>query len=56
MPFPSHLPRFGDADLVQRLVHLGNHVETVQDVERLRGFLADHVQVGLPHVAGRGSR
>src|SRR6266853_3019654 len=46
----SHSACFGGADLIQRLVHLGDDVEAVENVQRLGTFLADHVQVGLPHV------
>ena len=46
----SHPARFGGADLIQRLVHLGDDVEAVENVQRLGTFVADHVQVGLPHV------
>src|SRR5216684_1534333 len=33
-----------------RLIHLGDDVEAVEDVQRLGTFLTDHVQVRLPHV------
>ena len=46
----SHLAGLGGADLVQGLVHLGDHVETVQDAQRLGAVVADHIQVGLPHI------
>ena len=41
----GHPSRFGGADLVQRLVHLGDDVEAVEDVQRLGTFLADDVQM-----------
>jgi hypothetical protein len=50
MAILSHLPGFSGADLIQRLIHLGDNVEAVEDVQRLGTPLADHVQVGLPHV------
>ena len=50
MALLSHPARFGGANLVQRLVHLGDDVKAVEDMQRLGTFLADHVQVGLPHV------
>src|SRR5713226_6178066 len=46
----GHLARLGGADLIQRLIHLGDDVEAVEDVQRLGTFLTDHVQVRLPHV------
>ena len=46
----GHLARLGGADLIQGLIHLGDDVEAIEDVQRLGTFLADHVQVGLPHV------
>src|SRR5215469_7075979 len=50
MALLSHPARFGGADFVQGFVHLGDDVEAVEDVQRLRAFLTDHVQVGLPHI------
>src|ERR1022692_2432416 len=50
MAFLCHLAGLGGADVVQRLVHLGDHVDAVQDVQRLRTIVADHIQVGLPHI------
>jgi len=46
----SHVAGFAGAHLVQGGIHLGYDVEAVEDVQGLRAFLADDVQVGLPHV------
>jgi len=46
----GHLARLRGADLIQRLIDLGDDVEAVVDMQRLGTFLVDHVQVGLPHV------
>jgi len=32
MTLLGHLARFGGADLIQRLIHLGDDVEAVEDV------------------------
>jgi hypothetical protein len=50
MALLSHPARFGGPNLVQGLVHLSHDMEAVEDVQRLRTFLANHVQVGLPHI------
>src|SRR5208283_631759 len=50
MTFPSHLAGLGGANFIQGLVHLGDDVEAVEDMQRLGTFLADHLQVGLPHI------
>src|SRR5208283_3937493 len=42
--------RFGGTNLIQGLVHLGDDVEAVQDMQGQGTLLADHVQVGLPHI------
>jgi hypothetical protein len=44
----GNLARFSGADFIQRLIHLGDDLEAVEDVRRMGTFLADHVQVGLP--------
>jgi len=50
MTLLGHLARLGGADFIQGLIHLGDDVEAIEDVQRLGAFLADHVQVGLPHI------
>lgn len=45
-----HAVRLGGADLIERQVHLGHDVEAVENVQRVRTALLDHLQVGLPHV------
>ena len=35
----GHLARLRGADIIQRLIHLGDDVETVEDVQRLWGLL-----------------
>src|SRR5664280_2825182 len=44
------LEMLGGADLIQRFIHLGDDVEAVEDMQRLGTFLANHIQVGLPHI------
>src|ERR1700690_2149877 len=46
----GHLAGLSGADVVQRLVHFGDDVEAVQDVQRLGTVAADYIQVGLPHI------
>src|ERR1700732_3308731 len=46
----GHLSGFGGTDLIQRLIHLGHDMKTIQNMQRLRTFVADHIQVGLPHI------
>ena len=50
MALLGHPARFAGADLVQSLVHLGDDVEAVEDMQRLGAFLADDLQIGFPHV------
>src|ERR1019366_4815971 len=50
MTFRGHLAGLGGADLIQRLIHLGDDVDAVEDMQRLGTFLTDHLQVGLPHI------
>ena len=50
VPVRLHAPGFGGADVVERLVYFGHDVEPVEDIERLGTHLADHPQVGFPHV------
>ena len=38
-------------DLVDGLVELLHYVESIENVQCLRGVLLDHIQVGPPHVA-----
>lgn len=40
----------GGADLVDHLAELAGDMEAVEHMEGLAGALADHVEVGLPHV------
>jgi hypothetical protein len=42
--------RFGGTNLIQGLVHLGDDVEAVQNMQGQGTLLADHLQVGLPHI------
>src|SRR5271167_4743323 len=50
MTFLGHLAGLSGADLIQRLIHLGDDVEAVEDMQGLGTFLADHIQVGSPHI------
>src|SRR5947209_7185268 len=45
-----HAAGFLGADLVERFVHIGDDVETVEDMQGLGAVLADELQIGLPHV------
>src|SRR3984893_18347517 len=36
--------------MVERLVHIGDDVEAVEDMQRLRAVFADQLQIGFPHV------
>jgi hypothetical protein len=38
------------SNIIHRLVHLGDNVEPVEDVEGLGTLFASHTQIGLPHV------
>src|SRR3989454_740470 len=46
----SHFPRFLGAHIIDGVIHLGDNVEAVQNVERLRTFLPDNLQIGFPHI------
>src|SRR2546428_812563 len=46
----SHFPRFLGAYIIDGVIHLGDNVEAVQNVERLRTFLPDNLQIGFPHI------
>jgi len=46
----GHPAGLGGAHFVQRLVHFGDDVEAIQDVQRLGTVATDHIQVGLPHI------
>ena len=35
---------------VERLVHIGDDVEAVEDMQRLGAVFADEFQIGFPHV------
>lgn len=45
-----HLARLGGAYIIQCVIELGDDVKPVENIQRLRAFAFDHVQVGLPHV------
>ena len=45
-----HAAGFLGTDVVQCLVHIGNDVEAVEDMQRLGAVLADELQIGFPHV------
>jgi hypothetical protein len=47
----SQLLRFARTNLVDRLVQMTHDVKPIQNVDRLRGLLRHHLQVGTPHVA-----
>ena len=47
---PLHASGFGGADIIERLVHLGDNVKPVEDVKSLGTLLADHPQIRFPHV------
>src|SRR5215469_13624416 len=49
-PFAFHAAGFLGADLVERLVHFGDDVEPVENVQRLGTFLLDDLQIWLPHI------
>jgi len=38
------------AHVVEGFIHLGDDVKTVEDVECLRAFVANHAEIGLSHV------
>jgi len=46
----SHAAGFLGTDIVQGLVHIGDDVEAVEDMQRLGAVLADELQIGFPHV------
>jgi hypothetical protein len=48
--FLRRATRFSGADLVERLVDLRHDMEAIKDVKGLGALLADHLQIGLPHV------
>ena len=41
-PFASHAARFLGANLVERLVHIGDYVEAVEDVQSLGALIGDN--------------
>ena len=45
-----HTLGFGGTDFVQGFVQPSHNVEPVQNMHGMRGFLGDHLQIGLPHV------
>jgi len=46
-----HLSRFLRPDFINGFVHMHRNMETIQNVNRLGGFLGDNLQIRLPHVA-----
>jgi len=46
----SHAAGFLGTNLVERLVHIGDDVEPVEDMQSFGTFFADELQVGFPHV------
>jgi hypothetical protein len=49
-PFAFHAAVFVGADLVERLVHFGDDVEPVKNVQGLGTLLPADLQIRLPHV------
>src|ERR1700723_2895124 len=45
-----HASRFSGADIVESIVHFRDDMEAVEDVEGLRAFLTNDLQIWLPHV------
>ena len=45
-----HAAGFLGADLIERLVHIGDDMETVEDMQGLGAVLPNELQIGLPHV------
>src|SRR6266849_1921115 len=46
----SHAAGFLGTDVIQSLVHIGDDVEAVEDMQRLGAVFADQLQIGFPHV------
>ena len=36
--------------MTESVIHLGDNMETIEDVERLGTVLANEAQIGLPHI------
>src|ERR1700730_14485482 len=45
-----HAASFLGTDVIERLVHIGDDVEAVEDMQRLGAVFADEFHVGFPHV------
>ena len=45
-----HAASFVGAYLIESVIHLGDNMEAIEDVERLGAVLLDEAQIGLPHV------
>ena len=43
----GHLAALGGAHVVEGFIHLGDDVKTVEDVECLQAFVANHAEIGL---------
>jgi len=37
-------------DLVERFIEIGDDMEAIEHVKRLRDLLGDHLEVWLPHI------
>jgi len=46
----SHAAGFFGTDVVQCLVHIGDDVKAVEDMQRLGAVFTDQLQIGFPHV------
>ena len=46
----SHAAGFLGTDVVQCLVHIGDDVKAVEDMQRLGAVFMDQLQIGFPHV------
>ena len=46
----SHAAGFLGTDVVQCLIHVGDDVKAVEDMQRLGAVFADQLQIGFPHV------
>jgi hypothetical protein len=49
-----HLARLLAAGMVDRLIEFLHDVKAIQDIERIRRHLGNHIEIGLPHVRTDG--
>ena len=49
--FRFKLPDFLGPDFIDGFTHFTHNMKSIQDMNRLTGYLGNHLQIGFPHVA-----